>query len=85
MWCIELKMNLLEDYDDSNFIHEIGSIILKGYLLEIPHQTESNIYFQDYQPDVISFQYSHLMCAMHKKLIKVQIIRCWHYDTGLGL
>lgn len=36
------------------------------------HQTESHVHFQDYQPDVISHQYIHLVCATHIKLIEVQ-------------
>ena len=60
VWCTERKMNLLEDYDDNGFIYERGSIILKGYFFQETHQTESNVYFQYYQPDVISCQYSHL-------------------------
>ena len=29
-------------------------------------------YFEDYEPDVISCQYSHLVCAARIKLIEVQ-------------
>jgi len=65
-------MKLLEDYDDNVFIYERGSIILKGYFFQETHQTESNVYFQYYQPDVISCQYSHLVCAVRIKLIEVQ-------------
>ena len=39
------------------------------------HQTGSNFYFQDYQPDVISCQYSHLVCVVRIKLIEVQSIK----------
>lgn len=46
-------MNLLEDYDDIDFTYERGSIILKGYFFQETHENESNIYFQDYQTDVI--------------------------------
>lgn len=72
MQCTKRKMKLLEDYDDNGFIYERRSLILKGYFFQETHQTESNVYFQDYQPDVISCQYSHLLCAVHIKLIEVQ-------------
>jgi len=53
MWCTKRKMKLLEDYNDKGFIYERGSIILKGYFFQETHQTESDVYFQDYQPYVI--------------------------------
>ena len=63
MRCTEGKMNLLEDYNDNGFTYERGSIILKGYFLQQTHMTENYVYFQDYEPDVICCQYSHLVCA----------------------
>lgn len=65
-------MKLLEDYDDNGFIYERGSVILKGYFFQETHQTESNVCFQYYQPDVVSCQYSHLVCVVRIKLIEVQ-------------
>ena len=43
-------MKLLEDYDDKGFIYERWSILLKGYLFQETHQTESDVHFKDYQP-----------------------------------
>ena len=36
------------------------------------HQIDNHVHFQDYQSDVISCQYSHLVCAMRIKLIDVK-------------
>ena len=72
MRCIERKMKLLEDYDDKGFIYERGSILLKCYFFQETHQTESDIHFKDYQPDVICCQYSHLVCVARIKLIEVK-------------
>ena len=69
MHCTEIKMKLLEDYDDNGFIYERGSIILKCYFFQETHQIKSHVHFQDYQPNVISCQYSHLVCATHIELI----------------
>jgi len=65
-------MKLLEDYDDNDFIYERGFIILKGYFFQETHQTERNVYFKYYQPNVISCQYSQLVCAECIKLIEVK-------------
>ena len=72
MRCTEQKMRLLEDFDDNSFIYERWSIVLKGYFFQETHQTDSLVHFQDYQLDVISCQYSHLVCAVRIKLIEVQ-------------
>jgi hypothetical protein len=72
MRCTEQKMRLLEDFDDNGFIYERGSIVLKGYFFQETHQTDTHVHFQDYQSDVISCQYSHLVCATCIKLIEVQ-------------
>lgn len=72
MHCTERKMKLLENFDDNEFLYERGSIILKGYFFQETHQTKSHVHFQDYHPDVISYQYSHLVCASCTKLIEVQ-------------
>ena len=71
MRCIEGKMKLLEDYNDNGFTYERGSIILKGYFLQQTRMTENYVYFQDYEPDVICCQYSHLVCASRIKLEQV--------------
>ena len=63
MQCTKGKMKLLEDYNDNRFTYERGSIILKDYFLQQTHMTENYVYFQDYEPDVICCQYSHLVCA----------------------
>jgi hypothetical protein len=63
MRCTEENMRLLEYFDDNGFIYERGSIVLKGYFFQETHQTDSHVHFQDYQSDVISCQYSHLVCA----------------------
>ena len=65
-------MKLLENYIDHRFPYERGSIILKGYFFRQTNQSGDIFYFQDYKPDVISFQYNHLVCATHIKLIEVQ-------------
>ena len=65
-------MKLLEDYDDKGFIYERGSILLKGYFFQETYQTESGVHFKDYQPDVICYQYSHLVRTTRIKLIEVK-------------
>ena len=72
MCCTEQKMKLLEDYDDNVFIYDRGSIILKGYFFQKTHESHNIVYFQDYEPDVINWQYSHLVCAACINLIQVQ-------------
>ena len=72
MQCTERKMKLLEDYDDRGFIYERGSILLKAYFFQETYQTESDVQFKDYKPNVICCQYSHLVCATHIKLIEVK-------------
>ena len=78
----ERKMKLLEDYDHNDFIHERGSIILKGYFFQETHQTESHVHLQGYQLDDISCQYSHLVCATHIKLIEVQSKKKWKMEKS---
>ena len=65
-------MRLLEDFDDNNFIYERVSIVLKAYFFQETHQADTHVHFQDYQSDVASCQYSHLVCAARIKLIEVQ-------------
>jgi hypothetical protein len=72
MRCTEQKMRLLEYFDDNGFIYERGSILLKGYFFQETHQTYTHVHFQEYQLDVTSCEYSHLVCAAHIKLIEVQ-------------
>jgi hypothetical protein len=36
MQCTKIKMKLLEDYNDNDFIYEIGSIILKDIFFKKP-------------------------------------------------
>ena len=72
MCCTEPKLKLLEDYDDNEFIYDKGSIILKGYFFKQTHQIGDFVYFEDYEPDSISCQYSHLVCAARIKLIEFQ-------------
>jgi hypothetical protein len=72
MRCTSQKMRLLEDFDDNGFIYERGSIVLKGYFFQETHQNDTHVHFQDYQSDVTSCQYSHLVCATRIKLIEVQ-------------
>lgn len=67
-----MKDEVIKNYDDNGFIYERGSIMPKGYFFQENHQTKSNVYFQDYQPNVISCQYSHLVCVVPIKLIEVQ-------------
>ena len=69
MRCTERKMKLLENYNDHGFPYDRGSIILKGYFFRQTNQSGDFVYFQDYEPNVISFQYSHLVCATRIKLI----------------
>jgi hypothetical protein len=72
MQCTKKKMSLLEDFDDNNFIYERGSILLKGYFFQETHKRDTHVHFQYYQSDIISCQYSHLVCEMRIKLIEVQ-------------
>ena len=72
MRCTERKMKLLENYNDHGFPYERGYIILKGYFSRQNNQSGDFFYFEDYEPDVIRCQYSHLVCAAHIKLIEVQ-------------
>ena len=72
MHCTEQKMKLLEGYNDHKFPYERGSIILKGYFFRQTNQSVDFFYFEDYEPDVISCQYSHLVCETRIKLIEVQ-------------
>ena len=65
-------MKLLENYNDHGFQYEIGSVILKGYFFRQTNQSGDFVYFEDYELDFISFQYSHLVCAAQIKLIEVQ-------------
>ena len=73
MRCTKRKMKLFEEYDDKGFIYERGSIILKDYFFQETHQSENYIYFQDYGPNVICFQYIHLVCVARIKLIEVPL------------
>ena len=66
------KDEIKEDYDDKGFIYERGSILLKCYFFQETHQIESDVHFKYYQPDVICYQYSHLVCATHIKFIEVK-------------
>ena len=72
MRCTERKMKLLEDYNDHEFPYERGWIILKGYFFRQNNQSGNFVYFEDYEPDFISCQNSHLVCAARIKLIEVQ-------------
>ena len=72
MCCTERKMKLLQDFNDHGFQYDRGSIILKGYFFRQTHQSGDFVYFEDYEPDSISFQYSHLVCAARINLIEVQ-------------
>ena len=65
-------MKLLKNYDVNGFTYDRGSIILKGYFFQQTHQSGDFVYFKYYEPDVISFQYNHLVCATHIKLVEVQ-------------
>jgi hypothetical protein len=65
-------MRLLEDFDDNSFIYERRSIVLNRYFFQETHQTDTHVHIQDYESDVTSCQYSHLVCAAHIKLIEVQ-------------
>jgi hypothetical protein len=66
-------MKLLEDFDDNGFIYERGSILLKGYFFQETHQTDTHVHFQDYQSNVTSCQYSHLVCVSAHKINRSSI------------
>ena len=72
MRCTEQKMKLLENYNDHGFQYDRGSIIWKGYFFKQANQSGDFVYFEEYEPDSISCQYSHLVCEACIKLIKVQ-------------
>ena len=76
-------MKLLEDYDDRGFIYERGSILLKGYFFQETYQTERDVHFKDYQPDVICYQYSHLVCRGCIKLIEVKSNKKIKLEDGI--
>ena len=48
---------------------------LKDIVFQETHRIDNHVHFQDYQLDVISCQYSHLVCATNIKLIEVQSIK----------
>jgi hypothetical protein len=48
MRCTKIKMNLLEDNNDNDFIYERRSIILKGYFFQETHETKIHVHFQEY-------------------------------------
>ena len=86
MCCTERKMKLLENYNDHGFQYERGYLILKGYFFRQTNQSGDFVYFEDYELDVISCQYSHLVFAAHIKLIEVQSkkkkkIKKWSFST----
>ena len=72
MHCTERKMKLLENYNDHKFPYERGSIILKQYFFRQTNQSGDFVYFEEYEPDVISFKYSHLVCATRINMIEVR-------------
>ena len=72
MRCTEWKMKLLQDYNDHGFQYDRGYIILKGYFFKQTRQSGDFFYFEDYEPNSISCQYSHLVCVACIKLIEVQ-------------
>ena len=72
MRCTKRKMKLLENYNDHGFQYDRGSIILKGYFFKQNRQSGDFVYFEDYEPDSISCQYSHLVCVARIELIEVQ-------------
>ena len=72
MRCTERKMKLLENNNDHRFPYERRSIILKDYFFRQTNQSGDFVYFEDYELEVISCKCSHLVCAVHIKLIEVQ-------------
>ena len=72
MRCNERKMKLLENYNDHRFPYERGSILLKSYFFRQTNQSRDFFYFEDYEPDVISCQYSHLVCAACINFVEFQ-------------
>ena len=65
MRCNERKMELLQNYNDHGFQYDRGSIILKDYFFRQTNQSGDFVYFEDYEPDSISFQYSP-WCVQHE-------------------
>ena len=55
MCCAKQKNKLLQNYNDNGFKYDRGSIILKGYFFKQTHQSGDFVYFEDYEPDSISF------------------------------
>ena len=45
---------------------------IKMLFFQETYQTERDVQFKDYRTNVICFQYSHLVCAAHIKLIEVK-------------
>ena len=60
-----------------------GHFYWKVFFLQETHQTESDIHFKDYQPDVICYQYSHLVCGGCIKLIEVKSNKKIKLEDGI--
>ena len=47
-------------------------ISIETLFFQETHQIESDVHFKDYQPNVICYQYSNLVCVAHINLIEVK-------------
>ena len=71
--CTMSKSTLLQEYNDpSNYTYPIGSMVLMGHFFEEVKKCKDHIIFQDYQPEVIYAQYSHLVIATRLQLKQVK-------------
>ena len=67
------KSTLLQEYNDpSNYTYPISSMVLMGHFFEEVKKCKDHIIFQDYQPEVIYAQYSHLVIATRLQLKQVK-------------
>ena len=67
------KSTLLQEYNyPSNYTYPNASMALMGHFFEEVKKCKDHIIFQDYQPEVMYAQYSHLVIANRLQLKQVK-------------
>jgi len=67
--CTRSKSTLMQEFKDlSNYTYVVGSMVLMGNLFAEVRKCNDHIIFQDYEPDVICYQYNHLVIAAQLQL-----------------
>ena len=56
---------------------------IKRFFFQETYQTERDVHFKDYQPDVICYQYSNLVCGGCIKLIEVKSNKKIKLEDGI--